>query len=788
MIRSLKLFCCIAIIFLLFGATTIAQNNVGIGTVTPDPSAILDLSTSNKGFLAPRLTAAQRLTIVNPVDGLLVYDKDSLCFFYYKIPPAPQVAGWKSLCNAIGTGGGIGPTGPTGVGVQGPIGPTGVGIQGPTGPTGTGIAGPAGATGPTGPTGAGMGPTGPTGDTGPTGPTGSGIGPTGATGPTGTGVAGNAGPTGPTGAGTPGATGATGPTGPTGIGMGPTGPTGATGLNGTAGNTGSTGPTGVGTPGTTGPTGPTGNNGTIGATGPTGVDLGTHWTITGNAGTTPGTNFIGTTDAQHWLIKTGGSAAANERLRVLSTGAIVQNNTTPSAGDVFSVYGTGAAGAINSLGDYVINGYSSGAGFGIYGENGGSGIGVYGNSSSTAIGVYGQNNAINTAVEGDVYNATAQAINTGISIGVFGYNNNTPTSPGSAAGVYGSSAATTGPSHGTIGFSASATGFGLYGKNTNASGTGIISSGNNTTGAYLVSGSGGAFAGTQTGLYSTTTSTTLASRGIEIHVTATTGVGSAGVFADNASTTGGAAGVIGQTAANSGASPNSGAGVVGSSSAAPSTSDATHIGTAGVIGFTTTVAAAAGTLMKAGGYFENDVTYTYIGATTGGTNYKVLGPGTASTIIDDVNNNPVIMFCTEAPEVLFQDMGSAKLINGKATITLDPTFSKSIVVNTKHPLRVFIQLEGDCKGVYVSNKTQSGFEVIELDGGNSNASFTWTVYGNRIDETNSKFQDLRYPLAPHGGSKFKPIGKAAELQQAISATEISIKNPKGATLKNKLMK
>ena len=753
MIKSLKLLCCIAIILLAFAATTIAQNNVGIGTVTPDPSAILDLSASNKGFLVPRLTAAQRLTIANPTDGLLVYDKDSLCFFYYRIPPLPQVPTWRSLCNATGTGGGIGPTGPTGVGTQGPTGPTGAGSVGPTGPTG--------------PTGSGAGPTGPTGDTGPTGPTGSGVGPTGPIGPTGIGGAvGNTGPTGPTGVGTPGSVGATGATGPTGSGIGPTGPTGPTGNNGIAGVTG---PTGL-----SGPTGPSGS-----------LDA---WSLTGNSGTTPASNFIGTLDAQHWLIKTGGAAATNERLRFLSTGAIVQNNTAPAAGDVFSVYGSGTAGAINALGDYAINGYSSGAGFGIYGENSGSGIGVFGNSASTGMGVYGQNNAINIAVEGDVFNATPQAINTGVSIGVLGYNNNTPTSPGSTAGVYGSSVAATGPAHGTIGISASSTGFGLYGKNTNASGTGIISSGNNTTGAYLVSGSGGAFAGTQTGLYATTTSTTLAARGIEIHVAATTGVGSAGVFADNASTTAGAMGIIGQTAASSGT--GTGAGIVGANTAAPSSATA-NIGTVGVIGYTTSAAATGGALydlMLAGGYFETVNGYSYVGAYSANTAYAILGTGTKSTIINDVNEKPVIMFCTETPEVLFQDMGTAKLVNGKATITLDPTYSKSIVVNDKHALRVFIQLEGDCKGVYITSKTQTGFEVIELDGGTSNASFTWTAYGNRADEINSKFQDLRYPTAPRGGNNFSPIGKAIQPQETSVVSELSIRNPKGSTLRNKLIK
>ena len=45
----------------------------GIGTNTPDPAAILDLETTTKGLLLPRLTIVQRDAIVSPVAGLIVY-------------------------------------------------------------------------------------------------------------------------------------------------------------------------------------------------------------------------------------------------------------------------------------------------------------------------------------------------------------------------------------------------------------------------------------------------------------------------------------------------------------------------------------------------------------------------------------------------------------------------------------------------------------------------------------------------------------------------------------------
>ena len=45
---------------LLLIATVSVQAQVGIGITTPDASAQLDLSSTTKGFLAPRMTAVQR--------------------------------------------------------------------------------------------------------------------------------------------------------------------------------------------------------------------------------------------------------------------------------------------------------------------------------------------------------------------------------------------------------------------------------------------------------------------------------------------------------------------------------------------------------------------------------------------------------------------------------------------------------------------------------------------------------------------------------------------------------
>src|SRR4051812_42196127 len=60
-----------------------AQNSIGIGTFNPNASAVLDISSSNKGLLIPRLGTSQRTAINSPAKGLMVYDTSSSSFWLY---------------------------------------------------------------------------------------------------------------------------------------------------------------------------------------------------------------------------------------------------------------------------------------------------------------------------------------------------------------------------------------------------------------------------------------------------------------------------------------------------------------------------------------------------------------------------------------------------------------------------------------------------------------------------------------------------------------------------------
>ncbi len=60
-----------------------ANAQVGVGTTTPDASAVLDVSSTTKGLLFPRLSTGQRDLIASPVAGLTIYNTTTNCVNFY---------------------------------------------------------------------------------------------------------------------------------------------------------------------------------------------------------------------------------------------------------------------------------------------------------------------------------------------------------------------------------------------------------------------------------------------------------------------------------------------------------------------------------------------------------------------------------------------------------------------------------------------------------------------------------------------------------------------------------
>ena len=73
-----------------------AGGNVGIGTSTPSSTAILELSSTGRGFLPPRLTTTQRNVIASPADGLVIYNSTQTNLNTYN----SGISGWEAVVDS----------------------------------------------------------------------------------------------------------------------------------------------------------------------------------------------------------------------------------------------------------------------------------------------------------------------------------------------------------------------------------------------------------------------------------------------------------------------------------------------------------------------------------------------------------------------------------------------------------------------------------------------------------------------------------------------------------------
>lgn len=94
------LFC----LFLVFlpGIYTMSQVAINTDGSTPDNSAMLDVKSTSKGVLIPRITLAQRNAISSPAAGLLIFQSDNTPGYYYN-SGSPSVPVWALVGNNAGT-------------------------------------------------------------------------------------------------------------------------------------------------------------------------------------------------------------------------------------------------------------------------------------------------------------------------------------------------------------------------------------------------------------------------------------------------------------------------------------------------------------------------------------------------------------------------------------------------------------------------------------------------------------------------------------------------------------
>jgi hypothetical protein len=106
----------------------------------------------------------------------------------------------------------------------------------------------------------------------------------------------------------------------------------------------------------------------------------------------------------------------------------------------------------------------------------------------------------------------------------------------------------------------------------------------------------------------------------------------------------------------------------------------------------------------------------------------------------DGGQRKVALSAIESPKNWFEDFGSEQLSHGVAVVRLEAEFEQT--VNTNLEYHVFVTPNGECKGLYVSQKMPTSFEVHELGNGASNVRFDYRIVALR-----KNFESIR--MADH---------------------------------------
>ncbi len=113
--------------------------------------------------------------------------------------------------------------------------------------------------------------------------------------------------------------------------------------------------------------------------------------------------------------------------------------------------------------------------------------------------------------------------------------------------------------------------------------------------------------------------------------------------------------------------------------------------------------------------------------------------GTKAASVPTTKGNQ-LLYCTESPEIWFEDLGGGRLTNGTTHIALDEMYLETVFIDAEHTTRIFLQEEGESNGlIVIKDADGKGFRVKEKNGGTSNIEFSYRVMAKR-----RFYQDQRF--------------------------------------------
>lgn len=99
----------------------------------------------------------------------------------------------------------------------------------------------------------------------------------------------------------------------------------------------------------------------------------------------------------------------------------------------------------------------------------------------------------------------------------------------------------------------------------------------------------------------------------------------------------------------------------------------------------------------------------------------------------------VVTYASESATATVEDVGTAQMSGGIANVRIDPAFAS--VMNHKW-YYVFLTPLGDTRGLYVSMKTPSGFQVRETERGRDSLQFDYRIVANPLDAKGGRLPPL----------------------------------------------
>jgi hypothetical protein len=409
----------------------------------------------------------------------------------------------------------------------------------------------------------------------------------------------------------------------------------------------------------------------------------------------------------------------------------------------------------DSTGNAIVGTSNSACCSGVTGYNNGTGaaVAVWGQAASTAGGVgvvgattgtyyfvtngaVGTEGATNSAPGYGVYGVNSAT--TGNAVGVYGSSNSTAgygvegvVNAPSGAAVYGTNIGATGNAPGVYGTSSAPIGYGVYGT---SPGYGVVGNGGGT-GVLGTGGDGVVGTGTLNGLVGLAVGESGTSFGI---------FQGAGAWGDTGGASGGFFGVIATADSNT--------------ALLAANADSTgKYPTIEVSNYT----ASANTHFPV---FQTSSPNTYSGSRhcTIDTSANLTCTGVVSGVIQADGGKETAVYAMQSAENWLEDAGSGQLSSGSARIELDPGFARTVNAGVEY--HVFLTPNGDSKGLYVSQKTATSFEVHEQGGGTSSIAFDYRIMAKRKGYETVRLEDLtgrfKQPAAPSEKMR-RPLPSAA---------------------------